>query len=223
MVSIIIPTYNEAGNIRKLVPEIFKHSVKSEVIIVDDNSPDGTAQAGRELGKWFPVRVVERPGKMGLGSAVLEGFRHASSNILGVMDADLSHPPEKIPEMVRAIRDCEIVVGSRYVKGGGVENWPLKRRIMSRGATWMARALTSVKDPMSGFFFLRKSVVDGVRLEPKGYKILLEILAKGRYDRVTEIPYVFKDRQVGDSKLDGGEITTYLKTVGKLWWKKIRS
>ncbi len=223
MVSIIIPTYNEAENIGRLVPQIFKHCIRSEVIIVDDSSPDGTAGIAREMGRWFPVRVVERPGKIGLGSAVLEGFRHAKSDILCVMDADLSHPPEKIPEMVRALKNSDIVVGSRYVKGGGTEGWPLKRRLMSRGATWMARALTSVKDPMSGFFLLRKSVIDNVRLEPDGYKILLEILARGRYKRVTEVPYTFTDRQAGKSKLNGGEVTAYLKTLGKLWWKKARS
>jgi len=222
MVSIIIPTYNEAGNIRKLVPEIFKHNVNSEIIIVDDNSPDGTARVAEDLGKWFTVRVVKRPRKMGLGSAVIEGFRHAKSDIIGVMDADFSHPPEKIPELVKALRDCDIAIGSRNVKGGGIENWPLKRRLMSKGATWIARILTSVKDPMSGFFFMKKPVINGVKLETKGYKILMEILVKGRYKRVREIPYIFRDRQDGESKLDRGEMGDYFKTVSKLWWKKVR-
>jgi len=187
----------------------------AEIVIVDDNSPDGTGARAEELAKTQNLKVVHRSGKLGLSSAVLEGFKVASGSILVVMDADLSHPPEKIPEMVSKIEsgEAEMVVGSRYIKGGSVENWPFTRRIISKGATLLARWLTKVKDPMSGFFAFKRSVIDGVSLDPVGYKIGLEILVKGKYVKAVEVPIHFADRKAGKSKLGGGEYLRYIDHV----------
>lgn len=189
--------------------------IEVETVFVDDNSPDGTGARAEELSKEYRVKVVHRKGKLGLSSAVLEGFAAASAPLLVVMDADLSHPPEKIPEMVGRIEsgEAEVAVGSRYVKGGSVEDWPFTRRIISKGATLLARWLTKVKDPMSGFFALKRSVIDGVKLNPVGYKIGLEILVKGRYSKVVEVPIRFSNRKSGESKLKGGEYLKYIDHV----------
>lgn len=226
-VSIIIPTYNERGNIEKLVPEIFSSckGLKAEIdiIIVDDNSPDGTALVAEELCKKYNVRLIRRSRKLGLASAVIKGFKQSKSDILGVMDADLSHPPEVLPDMLKPILsgDAEVVVGSRYVRGGGVEVWPLHRRLMSKIATLMAALLTPVKDPMSGLFFLKKSVIKRVDLKAKGYKIGLEVLVKGRYRKVCEVPYMFRNRFYGKSKISPSEYYHYLGNIMMLYSYKL--
>ncbi|HEX9909206.1 MAG TPA: glycosyltransferase family 2 protein [Thermoplasmata archaeon] len=219
----IVPTYNERDNLGELVQRVSRAcagpNIDVEIVVVDDNSPDGTGAYAEELGKTSKVKVVHREGKLGLSSAVIEGFGVAGGSILVVMDADLSHPPEKIPEMVAQIESgkAKMVIGSRYVEGGGVENWPFRRRIISKGATLLSRGLTKVKDPMSGFFALSRSVVDGVKLDPVGYKIGLEILVKGNHDKqVVEVPITFADRKAGESKLGGAEILRYIDHVSML-------
>lgn len=222
----IVPTYNEKDNLQELASRIFdacaKASIEAELVIVDDNSPDGTGAYAEELGKTRNIKVVHREGKLGLSSAVLDGFKAASGSILLVMDADLSHPPEKIPEMISKIEsgEAEMVVGSRYVKGGSIENWPITRKMISKSATLLARWLTKVKDPMSGFFALKRSVVDGVDLNPVGYKIGLEILVKGKYTKVAEVPIHFANRKAGTSKLGGTEVLKYLDHVTMLYEHK---
>jgi len=212
----VIPTYNEKPNLRELISRINSacsaKGMEVEIVVVDDNSPDGTGALAEELRNEFNVKVLHRAGKLGLSTAVIEGFEAATGDLLVVMDADLSHPPEKIPEMVEKIRsgDAQVVVGSRYVKGGCVENWPIHRRLVSKGATLIARGLTKVKDPMSGFFALERAVISGVELNPIGYKIGLEIMVKGRYERVEEIPITFADRKAGKSKLGA---SVYLKYI----------
>jgi len=218
-----VPTYNEKENLDELVRRVQQAcssaGLSAELVIVDDNSPDGTGARAEEIAKSENLKVVHRSGKLGLSSAVLEGFKAASGSILVVMDADLSHPPEKIPEMVSKIEsgEADVVVGSRYVRGGSVENWPFTRRIISKGATLLARWLTKVKDPMSGFFALKRSVIDGVPLDPVGYKIGLEILVKGKYAKVAEVPIHFADRKAGKSKLGGGEYLRYIDHVIMLY------
>lgn len=218
-VSVVIPTYNERGNIEKLIPAVFDSckALKADVeaIIVDDNSPDGTGRLAEELGRKYRVKVIHRTGKLGLASAVIKGFSESKSDILGVMDADMSHPPNVLPELIEPILkgEAEVTVGSRYVRGGGVEVWPLHRRIISRAATMMAKHLTKVKDPMSGIFFLKKSAIEGVNLNAKGYKIGLEVLVKGKYSKVSEVPYVFRNRFVGKSKLTAMEYIHYLRNI----------
>ncbi len=226
-VSIVIPTYNERGNIEKLIPEIFSRckglNAAVEVVIVDDNSPDGTGRVAEELGRKYSVKVIHRSGKLGLASAVIKGFSESKSDLLGVMDADMSHPAQVLPELIEPILkgEAEVVVGSRYIKGGGVEVWPLHRRVISRTATLMASHLTKVKDPMSGIFFLKRSVIEGVSLNAKGYKIGLEVLVKGRYSRVSEVPYVFRNRFVGKSKLTAMEYIHYLRNLVALTAHKL--
>jgi dolichol-phosphate mannosyltransferase len=222
MISIIIPTYNEKSNIRKLTSKIYeifkKKKIKGEIIFVDDNSPDGTGKIAEKLSNKYPVRVLHRKKKLGLASAVIEGFSEAKGNILGVMDADLSHPPESIPDMIQPISKgkADFTIGSRYVHDGDIEGWPLTRKIISKSATILTRHLTDVKDPMSGFFFLKKKVIDNIYLSAKGYKICLEIIVKGNYKNIKEVPITFKDRHKGTSKLNKGEYFNYIYNVANL-------
>ncbi|MBI4176153.1 MAG: polyprenol monophosphomannose synthase [Candidatus Aenigmarchaeota archaeon] len=223
-VSIIIPTYNEKENIGKLIPAIFwvfsRNKIAGEVIVVDDNSPDGTADIVKGLSKKFNVRLILRKRKSGLSSAVLEGIRHSKAGIIGVMDADLSHPPDRIPQLLEALEKSDIAIASRFVKGGGIAGWSYFKRLRSRTAALFAVGLTGVRDPMSGYFFFRKDVIGGVTLTPKGYKIGLEILVKGRHGKIAEIPYLFYNRRSGKSKLNPGEVANYLVHIAKLYAHK---
>jgi dolichol-phosphate mannosyltransferase len=220
--SIIIPTYNEAENIVPLLAQVFQvlrdNDIDGEVIVVDDDSPDRTWDLATGLmDRYDGLQVIRRTKDRGLSTAVLCGFGVASAPRLLVMDADLSHPPSVLPKLYRALDKADVAVASRYVKGGGVKDWPLRRRIVSKGATLIARLLTKVKDPMSGFFAIRKEVLEeDADLDPKGYKILLEVLVKGRYEKVEEVPFVFEDRRAGDSKLSAGVCTDYLSHVWSL-------
>jgi dolichol-phosphate mannosyltransferase len=204
-ISLITPTYNERKNLAALVERIFDAcaGLDLELIVVDDNSPDGTGQLADELAADYPISVIHRQ-ERGLSGAVVAGFGAAQGEVIGVIDADLSHPPEKIPELIAPLLDgqADLVVASRLIKGGGVERWPWPRKLLSRLATLLAWPLVPVRDPMSGFFFLRREVLDGVPIVPRGYKIGLEILVKGRYTRVVELPYLFLGRFVGASKMD---------------------
>lgn len=168
MISIIVPTYNEAGNIKKLVPIVALElsSYNYEILVVDDSSPDGTAEVSEKLAEKYPVRVIKRGSKLGLASAILEGFKQACGDVLGVIDADLQHPPRYMKEFIKAIDEgCDIVIGSRYVEGGEIEGWNKKRILISKGAILLTRPLIfGVKDPISGYFFLKKSVIHDNRL-----------------------------------------------------------
>lgn len=222
----IIPTYNERDNLEELVRRTSaacsSTKMGHEIVIVDDNSPDGTGALAEELAKSFSIKVVHRAGKLGLSTAVLEGFKASWGSILVVMDADLSHPPEKIAEMAERISKggADMVIGSRYVEGGHVENWPLHRRLISKGATLLARGLTKVKDPMSGFFAIKREVVEGVELNPVGYKIGLEILVKGKVSKVDEVPITFADRKAGKSKLGTSVTLKYIDHCIRLYEHK---
>jgi len=218
-ISIVIPTYNERENIASVVRDIYSVALERgysiEVIIVDDNSPDGTGQEAELLAHQFPVRVIHREAKLGLGSAVAEGFAAARGRIWGVMDGDRSHPAETLPDLIEPIRQgrCEIALASRYAPGGSVEYWPWHRWILSRAATLLARLFVRVRDPLSGFIFFERSVVEAVPLTVRGYKIALEILIKGRYRSVLEVPYTFRNREVGRSKLGWSEYVNYLQSL----------
>jgi len=227
--SLVVPTYNEYDNIERLVKAV--HAAlevvgEYELIIVDDNSPDGTADKARELSKEYPVVVHQRAGKLGLATAVMEGWEIADGGILGVMDADGSHDVTVLPKMVHAVKtgQAELAVGSRYVPGGGIGNWPLKREIISRGAVMMARPICPVADLTSGFFVCRRDVVADVPLNPIGFKIGLEVMMRGRYHRFVEIPYTFQDRDKGASKLGWKEVAAYLKQLFQLvgYWVRNR-
>ncbi|HEV7179511.1 MAG TPA: polyprenol monophosphomannose synthase [Candidatus Baltobacteraceae bacterium] len=227
--SIVIPTYNEAGGIERLLrglDEIFKaNGLDGEIIVVDDNSPDGTGAIVDRLSGELPVRALHRPGKLGLSSGVIDGWKLArpESRALGAMDADFSHDIAIVPRMVDALSSglYGLAIGSRYVKGGGITNWPARRIITSKVACWLARPLTNVKDITSGYFLVKREALDGVALDPIGFKIGLEVVAKARYGRAIEIPYVFTDRIVGESKLNQKEIFNYLKQLRKLYTARL--
>ncbi len=218
-VSIVVPTYNERDNVRPLcdgIREAIGSAWDYEVIVVDDNSPDGTADVVREMAAADPrIRLLQRAGKLGLGTAVADGFRLAEGDYWIMMDADLSHRPEELPKMLRALSDADIVIGSRYVAGGGVQNWPLWRQAVSRGASGMGRVIVglSVRDLTSGFGAFRRRWMEPLLpdLNPKGFKLLLEILARSRGARVRETPITFVDRQNGRSKASAGEALIFLR------------
>ena len=219
MLSVVVPTYNEAGSVPNLAERL--HAALGardwELVIVDDGSPDGTADIAAALAPRIPTNVVRRAGKGGLASAVIAGFAAARGDILVVMDADLSHPPELVPALLSAIKDgADLAVGSRYVAGGGVEDWPMKRQIVSRVACLMGSVLVPVRDATSGFFALRRSVIDGVTLNPIGFKIGFEVIARGRYRSVVEVPYTFRDRELGASKFGRREIGQYVVQLGQI-------
>jgi len=217
-VSVIIPTYNEKDNIAPLLARIDKalSGYDYEVLIVDDNSSDGTIEIASELASRYPVKVIVRQNQRGLATAVVHGLRAASGRIIGVMDADLQHPPEVIPELIKALQGgADMVVASRYIEGGGCPNWGLSRKIISRVALVISHLLLPstrpVKDPLSGFFMFRRQNVDPEKLKPIGYKISLEVMLTGRFQRVVEVPYIFEDRSAGKSKLNPGQQLDYLR------------
>jgi dolichol-phosphate mannosyltransferase len=223
--SIVIPTYNEASGIGELLHALRdtfeRNGLDGEIIVVDDNSPDGTGAVVDRLSRELPVRCVHRSGKLGLSSAVIEGWKKArpESLALGAMDADFSHDIAALPRMVEALESGEygLAVGSRYVAGGGIANWPKRRIVTSLVACWLARPLTRVKDVTSGYFLVRRDALEGVTLDPIGFKIGLEVIAKAKYGRAIEVPYVFTDRVAGESKLNQREILNYLKQLRRLY------
>lgn len=228
--SLVIPTYNESKGLELLLERIFgvlrRAGIDGEVVIVDDNSPDGTGALAEDLKAKYPLKVVHRAGKLGLSSAVIDGWAVAEGRILGVMDADLSHDPEILPDMVASITDgrAEVAVGSRYIPGGGLGNWPLKRRITSMVAVLLGRPICPANDVTSGYVMFRRGVIEGVQLDTIGFKIVLEVLVKGRYRYFTEVPYTFIDRAAGESKFGGNEIRNYLVQLWRLllYWLRTR-
>lgn len=208
MLSVIVPTYNESENIIKLIQEIQKalegaQIGEYEILVMDDGSPDGTAQLVNELGQGR-VRAVDRSGrKKSLADAAFEGFSIAKGEVLAMMDADLSHPPSLLPELMHTIHaGANLAIASRYVQGGGTGDWPRHRVVISRMSGWAARLVTPVRDSGSGYILFRREVIDGVSLNPIGFKVGLEIIVKGRHqDRIVEVPYVWWDRKQGTSKL----------------------
>ena len=221
--SIIVPTYREAENLPDLIERIdavrVEHGLDLEVIIVDDDSQDGAEDVVRKLNRPW-VRILVRKENRGLSAAVLDGFRLARNEVLVVMDADLSHPPERIPAMLDALESgCDFAIGSRYVSGGTTdEDWGVLRWANSRIATLLARPFTNVKDPMSGFFMLRRTKFEqAAPLNPIGYKIGLELLVRCRCRRVGEIPIHFSKRRLGHSKLSVREQMRYLRHIRRLF------
>jgi dolichol-phosphate mannosyltransferase len=218
--TVIIPTFNEGENIEAIIRTIeeilAQAGIRGEILVVDDSSPDGTIPTVRALGTALPnLRLVIRTSDPGLSQSVVEGFSLARAPVFLVMDADFSHPPELIPRFLEDIRrGADVVIGSRYMKGGGIEAWPFSRRIISSGATVLGRILfPEITDPVSGFFAVKKEVVEGVSLHPKGYKILIEVLGRGSWRKAIEIPFVFRDRKAGSSKLRPGTILYYLRQI----------
>jgi dolichol-phosphate mannosyltransferase len=212
LLSVIVPTFNERQNVRPLIDELSRVlvGIEWEAIIVDDDSPDGTASEVRQLAcEKSRVRCIQRIGRRGLSSACIEGMLASSAPYIAVMDGDLQHDPAILPEMLVRLEhtDAELVVGSRYVGGGGVGDWHALRRFISVFATRVGRAVVpeGLRDPMSGFFALRRSLLDEVvrDLSGLGFKILLDIVASARHPvAFQEVPFVFRSRTAGTSKLD---------------------
>ena len=228
MISVILPTYNEVENIGIIIPEIAKvlkqENSEYEIIVVDDNSPDGTASVAKKLSTEFPVKIIVRKEERGLSRAVIQGFTVAKGEICLVMDADMSHPIEKIPDIIEPIRNkrCDVTVGSRNIRGGGFEDWPYIRKLISRCAGFMARGITKLSDPTSGFMAFRKQIINGVELDPLGWKIVLELISKTN-PKIIEIPIIFKDRRLGKSKLNLKVQLDYIKHLVKLYYFKYTS
>lgn len=226
---IIIPTYNEANNIRFIVERIFGLNLDAHIVIVDDNSPDGTGEIAEQLRMEFKprVHVIHRPGKLGLGSAYLAGFDYALKNLkpkyILTMDADLSHSPDVIPDFIKKMDEgYDVVVGSRYIPGGGVE-WQLYRRILSRGANLFAKTMLgfNVHDLTGAFRCYSREVLEGIdcsKINSDGFSFMEEILylcKKANY-KITEIPILFRERQKGKSKLSKLEMVKFFLTIVRL-------
>lgn len=226
--AIVVPTYCEVDNVRPLL-DLLRQALDGvvpeyRVIFVDDHSPDGTAAAVKRcVAEGFPAELVVRRTKRDLATAVMRGFDAApDAEYLACMDADLSHPADALPAMLELLgsdQETDIVIGSRYVKGGRTEaGWGWLNRINSLAATALARPLTGVQDPMSGFFVMRGPVYrSAARLDPVGYKILLELLVKGDYRAVKEWPITFGKRAHGTSKLNLAERIKFLRHLRRLY------
>jgi dolichol-phosphate mannosyltransferase len=197
--------------------------IEPEILVIDDNSPDGTAGIARGLSGKYPIRVIRRVDKKGLGSAILEGIQQAGAAVICVMDADLSHPPEAIPEMYKIIEndEAQLVIGSRRVSGGGTSEWIWYRKFIHWVARGLGSFLTPIKDITSGFFMFDRKIIEGVKIRPASWKIGLEIMVKGKYDRALEYPYVFIEREAGKSKLGAKEVLAYLAHLCSLAFYKI--
>ena len=220
-VSIIIPTYNENDNIKPLVERLNKSmgTYKYEVLFVDDNSKDGTGDTINSLAGKYPVKVMVRKDKRGLSSAVVDGIKATAGDFVIVMDADMQHPPEVVPSVVKALETHDLAVGSRYAKGGSPgEDWSLSRKIVSAVANTMALPLApKIKDRMTGFFGFRRECVNPNKLNAVGWKIGLEIMAKGNFKAVTEVPFTFAVRERGASKLSRKIMGQYIKQLAMLY------
>jgi len=214
--TVVIPTYNERDRLAELVDRVLGAARDAgaalEVVIVDDNSPDGTGALADSLATGRPMRVVHRAGKLGLGTAVVAGFAVASAEVVGVMDADFSHPPALLTKMLAAFRTtgADVVVASRYVPGGSTPDWPFKRRLLSRVACLLARPLSPIRDAASGFFLIRRSIAERVTIKAGGFKICLELIVRGWPTTLVELPYRFDDRELGQSKMSTREAAGYL-------------
>lgn len=222
-VSIIVPTLNEAENIDELLSRISRCCLSQpydlEVVIVDDASTDNTCDRVEKNPTGLSVRLLRRAGKRGLAGAIVDGAAVATGDIALVMDADLSHPPEAITDLLSPLLNgaCGMAIGSRYIPGGSTPDRTLFRKITSRTATLLARPFCDVKDPMSGFFAVRRNRIAGLQKNVSGFKIGLELLASGEDSmRITEVPIEFHDRRRGTSKLGTRIIWEYLQQLLKL-------
>jgi dolichol-phosphate mannosyltransferase len=226
--SMIVPTYNESKNIAEMVRRLATLldgalGQSYEIIVVDDNSPDRTWEFAQSLTAQYPqLRVMRRQNERGLSTAVIRGWQAARGEILAVIDADLQHPPEVTMGLWQEInRGADIAVASRHIEGGGVSDWSFLRRVVSRVAQMIGLVLLPgvvgrVSDPMSGYFMLRRGAIAGVELRPLGYKILIEVLGRGRFPWIGEVPYVFRERVEGESKATGKIYIDYLRHLLRL-------
>ncbi|OIO18450.1 MAG: hypothetical protein AUJ23_03670 [Candidatus Magasanikbacteria bacterium CG1_02_32_51] len=227
---IIIPTYNEKENIEKLINKIFALQISGlEILVVDDNSPDGTAQIVKKLQNKYPLHILERANKLGIGSAYIDGFKKAlelQANFVFEMDADFSHDPDDIPKMLEVAQKYDLVIGSRKIKDGKIIGWGFVRKIMSNGAMWLSRILLDlkVKDVTAGFRCFNAKVLKALNLDEinsNGYAFQEELLYKTQQAgfTITEIPVTFIDRREGKSKLSKKDILEFFLIIFKLKFK----
>jgi dolichol-phosphate mannosyltransferase len=226
--SLIVPTYNESKNVPVLIAELEALldpvlGESYEIIVVDDDSPDRTWAIALELAASHPrVRVMRRQGERGLSTAVIRGWQAARGEVLGVMDADLQHPTEINVRLLEEIdRGAELATASRHVHGGGVSDWSMARRVLSRGAQLLGlvilpAVLSKLSDPMSGYFMIRRSKLAGIKLDPLGYKILIEVVARSKPEWIGEVGYVFRERIEGESKVTKQLYIQYLQHLVRL-------
>jgi dolichol-phosphate mannosyltransferase len=226
--SVIVPTYNEALNIVNVVTQLAQlldepFGESYEIIVVDDNSPDRTWEVAQNLTDDTPrLRVMRRERERGLSTAVIRGWQAARGEVLCVIDADLQHPPDLTLALYRVIeRGADMAVASRHLEGGGVSDWSVIRRVVSRaaqliGLVALPGVVGRISDPMSGYFMIRRAAIEGVELNPLGYKILIEVLARGKFPWVGEVPYVFQEREHGGSKATARVYLEYLRHLLRL-------
>lgn len=229
--ALIIPTLNEEGNIGRLIGRVRaaldEAEIPFEIIVVDDDSRDRTAAVVTAIAAEDPrVRLIVRKGERGLSGAILDGWRHTDAALLGVMDADLQHPPELLPDLYRAIADGrDLAIGSRYTSGGGIGDWNAIRKLLSSAAIWPTWPLQKrgarAHDPMSGFFLVRRSCVEGVAFQRAGFKLLLDVLIRSRVASVQEIPFSFGLRTEGESKANFKVGWDYARLLGRLYLAKL--
>jgi dolichol-phosphate mannosyltransferase len=226
--SLVLPTYNERPNLPEAVARIARslhaagHSF--EIIVVDDDSPDGTWKVAEEIAGRDPrIHVLRRRGDRGLATAVAAGWRLARGRVLGVMDADLQYPPETLPVLLEALerRGADIAICSRYAPGATVQHWSLTRWFVSWSARLVGRLLLpttlhGIADPGAGYFLVRRHVIEGVALRPRGFKILIEVLARGRHGAVIEVGLPYEGRKEGQSKFRGRQVVEYLAHLADL-------
>ncbi|MDJ0636399.1 MAG: glycosyltransferase [Xenococcaceae cyanobacterium MO_188.B29] len=226
--SLIIPSYNEGDNIQEIV-RILSGLLDSEIpgeyelIVVDDNSPDGTWKLAQELtSQYSQLRVMRRQQEKGLSTAVIRGWQVARGEVLGVIDADLQHPPEVLLQLWQEMeKGADLAVGSRHVEGGGVSEWSVIRRFLSRGAQMLGliilpEVIGRLSDPMSGYFMVRRNAIVGKSLSPVGYKILIEVTGRGKIRWIGEVGYVFRERQAGESKVTWKQYIEYIQHLLRL-------
>lgn len=226
--SLIVPTYNESGNIEKIVcllTDLLDSALSGdyELIVVDDDSSDQTWQIAQSLTLNYPqLRVMRRQQERGLSTAVIRGWQAARGEILGVIDGDLQHPPDTLLQLLTAMdQGADLAIASRHVEGGGVSSWSASRRFLSRGAQLLGliilpRVVSRVSDPMSGYFMVRRAAIANVPLSPIGYKILIEVIGRGQINEIAEVGYVFNERTEGESKVTGKQYTDYIQHLLRL-------
>jgi dolichol-phosphate mannosyltransferase len=224
--AVVIPTLDETGNIdivlSELTAALSETQYEYEIVVVDDGSTDGTVEQVREWTKRDPrIRLISRAGERGLAGAVLYGWSQSRANLLGVIDGDLQHPPELLPELLKATEQADIAIASRYARNHGTKGWNPLRAAVSRLSTLVAAPLISKKnlgvtDPMSGFFVIHRRCIEGLTFQTTGFKLLLEILVRGRIRTAQEIPYHFGLRRAGRSKANATVAFHYLHLLGRL-------
>lgn len=225
--ALVIPTYHEAGNILLILGlarrVLDSAGIRYEILVVDDDSRDGIIEAVATVSRADPrVRLLVRQGERGLSGAILHGWEHADADILGVMDADMQHPPELLPALHRAILEGrDLAIGSRYAEGGDLGGWNPIRKLASNAAVWLTWPLQrrgmQARDPMSGFFLVRRPCLEGLLFQKAGFKLLLEILVRGRVQLVEEIPFTFGRRHAGRSKAGIKVALDYFALLSRLY------